>query len=59
MPPLLGTMTYTIQMVRNPNNCLSFVQLQKVDREEEEEEGTQKSARKGKGITPVFRKETL
>ena len=56
MSPLLGTMTYRIQMERYPNDCLSFVQLQKVDREEE---GTQKSARKGKGITPVFRKETL
>lgn len=58
MPPPLVTTTHTAQDGKRSPRLFEFRSIAEVE-EEEEEEGTQKSARKGKGSTPVLRKQTL
>ena len=57
MPPPLVTTTHTAQDGKRSPRLFEFRSIAEVDNEEEE--GTQKSARKGKGSTPVLRKQTL
>lgn len=59
MPPPLVTTTHTAQDGKRSPRLSEFRAIAEVDNEKEEEGGTQKSARKGKGVTLVFRKQTI